>query len=259
MTTALITDASSGIGATYADRLAKGGYDLILVAPDAEHLSALANKLSSIYLVEVDCLAADLSSAEGLRATVARIYKDTKLSMLISCADIGPESAVLQYHESDLETMIQINVMGMHQLTLAAAKVFSARGQGTIVNVSSVVALLPEKFNAVYSATKAFVLALTQGLHSELAPVGVKIQVVLPGLSRTELFGRAGFDMNRLDQSLTMEVGDMVDASLAGLDQGELVTIPSLPDVADWQAFLQARYALAPHLSLQHPAKRYTK
>jgi short-subunit dehydrogenase len=259
MTTALVTGASSGIGATYADRLAKRGYDLILVARNAERLAALADRLSSTYKIKVECLPADLSSAEGWRVTVARIYKDTKLSMLINCAGIGPEGAVLQSNESELETMIQLNVMGLHQLTLAAAKVFSARGQGTIVNIASVVALLPEKFNAVYSATKAFVLALTQGLHTELAPVGVKIQAVLPGLTRTEIFERAGFDINHLDPGMIMEAGDMVDASLAGLDQGELVTIPSLPDVADWQAFLQARYALAPHLSLQHPATRYTQ
>jgi len=259
MTTALVTGASSGIGATYAERLAQRGFNLILVARNAQRLSSLADKLSSTYQVKVDCLPADLSSAEGWRITSARLYKDTSISMLINSAGLGPEGAVLQSNESELESMIQLNVMGLHQLTLAAAKVFVARGQGTIVNIASVVALLPEQFNAVYSATKAFVLALTQGLHTELAPAGVKIQAVLPGLTRTEIFERAGFDINHLDPTMIMEAADMVDAALAGLDQGELVTIPSLPDVADWQVFLQARYAMAPNLSRQHPAERYRK
>lgn len=126
-----------------------------------------------------------------------------------------------------------------------------------VIQSFSVVALIAERFNGTYSATKAFVLNLTQAINAEAGPKGVKVQAVLPGLTRTEIFDRVGSSFDRFPPTMIMDVTDMVDAALAGFDLGELITIPSLPDNADWNAFTAARSALGPNLSHDHPAARY--
>jgi uncharacterized protein len=135
--------------------------------------------------------------------------------------------------------------------------VFADRGRGTIINLSSVTTLIPERFNGAYSGSKAYVLNLSQALHGELVEKGVRVQAVLPGATRTEIWARAGFDIEHLDPAMVMGVDEMVDAALAGLDAGELVTIPSLPDAGDWDAFTAARANLGPNLSRSHAADRY--
>jgi uncharacterized protein len=105
----------------------------------------------------------------------------------------------------------------------------------------------------------AYVLAFSEGLDSELAPYGVRVQAVLPGATRTELWAKGGIDINTLPQEIVMETGDMVDAALTGLDLGERVTVPALPDIADWTAFKTARAALSPNLSHRLPAQRYAR
>lgn len=254
---ALITGASSGIGATYADRLARRGHDLILVARDGKRLDALASRLNDQAGVKVETIAADLTVGSSLAMIERRLGGDEAIGLLVNSAGLGPAGPVLAADSEDLQKMIQLNVIALHRLTLAAASSFAARGAGAIINIASVVALIPERFNATYSATKAFVLALTQGLNSEVAPLGVRLQAVLPGLTRTEIFERAGADIGRFDPKMVMEVGEMVDAALAGFDQGELITIPSLPDVADWTALETARMNLGPNLSHDHAARRY--
>ena len=134
-----------------------------------------------------------------------------------------------------LERMIALNVTAVTRLAAAAARAFSARKQGTIINIASVLALAPERFNGVYSGTKAFVLALTQSMQQELGPLGIQVQAVLPGATRTEIWERAGMNISDLPAEMLMDVEEMVDAALSGLDQNEAVTIPSLPDIADWQ------------------------
>lgn len=255
--TALITGASSGIGATYADRLAKRGHPLVIVARDAARLGAVAARITAESGVSVEVLAADLASPLDLERVETRLREDPTIGVLVNCAGLGPSNPALATSPTSAEAMIRLNVIAAHGLALAAGSAFAARGAGAIINLASVVALAPEMFNATYSATKAFMLSLTQGLHTELAPRGVRIQAVLPGLTRTEIFERAGFDVKHLDPAMIMEVGDMVDAALAGFDAGELITIPSLPDVADWQAFEFARAKLGPNLSLSRPAARY--
>ena len=156
-----------------------------------------------------------------------------------------------------LDRMVHLNVEVLHSLTVTAAKIFANRGAGAIINIASVVALMPERFNPSYVASKAFVLALTQALSKELEPHHVQIQAVLPGFTRTELFDRAGIDINVIPQDMLMEASDMVDAALAGFDKGELITIPSLADVGLWEEMEKARVSLAPHLSLKQAAPRY--
>jgi short-subunit dehydrogenase len=254
---ALVTGASSGIGATYADRLAKRGYDLLLVARDQQRLEDLARRLLNETGAKVEVLKADLTQRADLLRVEQRLRTDAAISLLVNNAGIGPAGPLVGADIEQLDRMIQLNITAVNRLAVAAASAFVPRGRGVIVNIASVVALVPEIFNGTYSGTKAFVLNLTQGLHSEVAKSGVQMQAVLPGLTRTEIFERVGIDMTKFDPKMIMEVGDLVDAALVGLDQGELVTIPSLPNVDDWNTASNARMALGPNLSKDRPAERY--
>lgn len=255
--TALVTGASSGIGAAYADRLARRGYDLLLVARDKSRLTALAERLAAAYGVGTQVLQADLTNRDEVRKVERRLRDDGAITLLVNNAGIASQSSILEGDIDYLETMIELNVVAANRLAVAAAQTFARRGGGGIINIASVTALIPERFHGVYSGTKAFVLNLTQGINAELVGKGVKVQAVLPGLTRTEIFERSGRSIDDLPPSMVMDVGDMVDASLAGFDQGELVTIPSLPNPADWSAFDAARAALGPNLSHSAPAARY--
>jgi short-subunit dehydrogenase len=153
--------------------------------------------------------------------------------------------------------MISLNVRALTRLTYAAAPALVQRKHGAIINIGSIVALAPELLNGVYGATKAFVLAFSQSLHRELADKGVQIQVVLPGATATDFWTIAGLPVEHLPQQIVMSSEDLVDAALAGFDQGEFVTLPALPNTADWKAFEAARQVLLPNLSHSTPAKRY--
>ncbi|MBW9089489.1 SDR family oxidoreductase [Rhizobium wenxiniae] len=255
--TALVTGASSGIGTVYAEKLAQRGYDLKLIARDRDRLDRLAEKLSADHGVTVQALPADLSEPADLEYVSSMLSYDASLRLLVNCAGIGPSGKVLASETAGLAGMVYLNVDALHLLTVAAAKAFVARGQGGIINIASVVALMPERFNPSYVASKAFVLALTQAMAVELEPHGVRIQAVLPGFTRTEIFGRAGIDINIIPDEMMMDAEEMVSAALAGFDQGEIVTIPSLADARLWETLEDARHSLAPHLSLKHAAERY--
>lgn len=254
---ALITGASSGIGATYAQRFAAQGYDLLLVARDQQRLEALAARLGEEYGVAVDVLKADLTRREDRARVEARLAEDSSISLLLNNAGVAINGTLLETDLDRLESMIELNVTATARLAGAAAKAFAGRGRGTIINVASVLALAPELFNGSYSATKAFVLNLTQSMQQELAPQGLRIQAVLPGATRTEIWDRAGTDISALPAEMLMDVNHMVDAALAGLAQGEVVTLPALPDAGEFDAFTAARLKLAPNLSRSVPAQRY--
>ena len=255
--TALITGASSGIGATYAERLARRGHDLLLVARDRARLDALAARLRADTGVAVEVLPADLTQRSELAAVERRLREDARITMLVNNAGIAVAGSLVGADPDRLEAMIQLNVVAPTRLAAAVAPRFAAAGGGTLINVASVLALAPELFNGSYSGTKAYVLNLSQALQHELAPRGVRVQAVLPGATRTELWERAGVELAQLPPSMVMDVNEMVEAALAGLDHGETVTIPSLPDHGDWEAYSAARLALAPNLSRDHAAPRY--
>lgn len=254
---ALVTGASAGIGATYAHRLAHRGHPLILVARDEARLSALAVRLRAEAGVEVEVLRADLTDRADLARVEARLASDPEIELLINNAGAASFGGFAQSDPDQLESLIDLNVVAVTRLANAAAKAFASRGRGTIVNIGSVVGLLPEYRSVVYGATKAFVLYLTQALHEELGGAGVRLQAVLPGATRTEIWERSGRNVADLDPERTMDVEELVDAALTGLDRGELITIPSLPDVGDWETFQAARLRLQPNLSKAHPAARY--
>jgi uncharacterized protein len=257
--TALVTGASAGIGATYADRLARRGHDLILVARDESRLNALAICLHAETGRSVDILTADLAARSDLLRVENRLRRDRSIGMLVNNAGVAVAGPI---HGSDvdrLEAMVDINITAALRLAHSAVEGFVARGRGTLINVSSVLALAPERFNAVYSGTKSFMLNLSMALQTELTNTGIRVQAVLPGATRTELWGKAGVDLTAMPADRLMDADEMVDAALAGLDIGELVTIPSLPDIAEWSRFNDARLAMGPNLSLAHAATRYRR
>ncbi|HAU5563285.1 TPA: SDR family oxidoreductase [Serratia fonticola] len=254
---ALITGASSGIGATYAKQLAARGSNLILVARDASRLNQLAQSLREAHGVDVRVLAADLTQTDDL-ANVARELRDNHdITMLVNNAGMVVEGEFTDADIQPIQTMLSLNIIALTELAHSAAQAFRARGQGTIVNIASVVALVHEVMNGAYNASKAYVLSLTRNMDRELAGSGVVLQAVLPGFTRTEIFDRAGKSINDIPAEKMMEVEDLVAAALSGLDAGELITIPSVEEMSLWQKLDEARGAMIPYISLNKPASRY--
>lgn len=254
---ALVTGASMGIGAVYADRLARRGHDLVLVARDGARLGALAARLAAETGRHVEVLVADLAKPDDLLAVEARIRREPRLELLVNNAGILVAGTMAAADIDATQRMIDLNVSALTRLTLAALPGFVARGEGAVIQIASVVPLLPERFANIYASTKAYVLHFSQALNVELADTGVRVQAVLPGATATAIWEKAGQPVETLPPEMVMSADDMVDAALAGFDQGETVTIPSLPEPADWDAFNAARLKLAPNLSLKRPAERY--
>lgn len=255
--TALITGASSGIGAIYADRLARRGYDLILVARNQSRLEELAARLRDENGRSVEIVPADLNDSADLARVETMLRTNRSLSMLVNNAGIGGAAPLLASDVDAMDRMVRLNVLALTRLTYAAAPAFVERGSGTIINIASIVAISPETLNGVYGGSKAFVLAFSQSLHHELSAKGVRIQAVLPGAVATEFWDVAGLPVSNLPSEIVMSGEDLVDAALAGLDQGETVTIPPLEDKSEWDAYETARLAMAGKLSRAKPATRY--
>jgi short-subunit dehydrogenase len=253
--TILITGASDGIGAVFADRLARRGNNLILVARRAEKLADLAATLQAETGVDVEVLAADLAKADDLARIETRLRDDASITGLVNNAGIAGEGGIFELDPAYVTGMIDLNVLAVARLSAAIAPRLAKAGKGSIVNLTSVTALMPDGFTPVYPATKAFVLAFTEALHAQLSPSGVRVQAVLPGITRTAIWEEA--QLSAIPAEMVMEVGEMVDATLAGFDLGETITIPALPDNAQLDAYLAARAALRPNLSLAHAAARY--
>lgn len=252
--TILITGASDGIGAVYADRFARRGANLILVARRAAKLEALAAQLRGTGVV-VEVIAADLSRGDDLARIEARLRDDDAITGLINNAGIAGEQAFTETDPAYLTGLITLNIMAVTRLSRAVAPRFAEKGAGTLINITSVTALMPDGFTAVYPASKAYVLAFTEALQVELGGKGVKVQAVLPGITRTAIW--TAEQIASMPDAMVMDVGVMVDAALAGLDMGEAITIPALPERGDFDAYMAARAALRPNLSLKAAAARY--
>ncbi|MEY9122627.1 SDR family NAD(P)-dependent oxidoreductase [Bradyrhizobium yuanmingense] len=255
--TALITGASTGIGAIYADRLAKRGHDLILVARNRQRLASLARRLGNETGRKVETAEADLTSPADLRRVEQLVRTNGDISVLVNNAGVGASAPLIDSDIDKMEDMIRLNVGALTRLTYAAVPGFIARGHGTIINIASIVAIAPELLNGVYGGSKAFVLAFTQSLVHELAGKGIRIQAVLPGATATEFWDIAGTPVHQLPAEIVMSADDMVDAALAGLDLGEVVTIPALTDKSEWDRHESARLAMTNKLSSAIPAPRY--
>jgi short-subunit dehydrogenase len=256
--TAVITGASSGIGALYAERLARRGYDLILVARNRKRLDPLAARLMSDTGVGVETMFADLNSASDLQRVEELLRSNSSIRMLVNNAGMGLYPPILHSDIDTMQSLIALNVTALVRLSYGAAMRFVERREVAIINISSVVALAPEMLNGAYSGSKAFVLAFSQSLRQELTDSGVRVQVVLPGATATEFWANAGKSIEQLPPEIVMSASDMVDAALAGFDLGEFVTIPALQRIEEWHAFESARVALHPNLSRAIPATRYS-
>ncbi|MGE0425195.1 MAG: SDR family NAD(P)-dependent oxidoreductase [Reyranellaceae bacterium] len=251
----LITGASSGIGATYADRFAHRGHDLVLVARDKARLEALGARLHQETGVAIDILQADLTQPDELAVVEKRLREDARIGVLINNAGMSVGGKFVEQATDDVARLVALNTTALVRLANAVAPRFTQAGVGVIVNIGSVVGLAPELGMTVYGATKAFVLYLSQGLSLELASKGVYVQAVLPAATRTEIWQRSGTDISKV--AAVMEVDELVDAALVGFDRREPVTIPPLPDVGQWEAFQAARQAMLPGFRQEHAAQRY--
>ena len=257
--TTLITGASTGIGAIYADRIAKRGYDLILVARNRERLNALADRLRRETGRSVRVQVADLNKKSDLRAVEELLKSDPSITGLVNNAGIGAVTPLLDTDVDKMEEMIALNITALTRLTYAAVPGFVARGKGTIVNIASVVGISPETLNGVYGATKSYVIGFTQSLQHELAEKGLRIQAVLPGATATEFWDVAGYPHSNLPKEMVMSAEDLVDAALVGLERGEVITIPPLQDGQEWDAWEAARKAMSTRLSNAQPGARYAR
>jgi uncharacterized protein len=253
--TALITGASSGIGATYADRLAHRGHDLVLVARDKDRTDTLAARLRRETGVAVDVLPADLTVAADLARVEARLRDDKRIGLLVNNAGATTPGGFAAADLDMQQRLIDLNVTAVMRLAGAVVSRFLAEGDGAIINIASVLALAPELHPGIYPATKSFVLTFSQSLQIELGSRGIYVQAVLPAATRTEIWQRSGRDINAIPA--VMDVGELVDAALVGFDRREPVTIPPLQDAAEWEAFSDARKAMLPGFRQEHPAARY--
>ncbi len=251
----LITGASSGIGAVYADRFARRGHDLVLVARDTARLDALAERLRHDTGVAVEVLPADLTQRADLATVETRLRDDARIGILINNAGIAQSGGFTEQSADSIEQLITLNTLALTRLAAAVAPRLASAGEGAIINIGSVVGLAPEFGMSVYGATKAFVLFLSQGLTLELSPKGVYVQAVLPAATRTEIWERAGIDINTLSE--VMDVGELVDAALVGFDRRETVTIPPLHVAERWDTLDASRQGLLSDIRQAQAAERY--
>ena len=230
--TAVITGASSGLGAAFARQFAARGHALVLIARREERLQALAVELHRRHGVDVEILVADLARPEGIARVQGRLAADGAVDVLVNNAGFG---TVGPFAESNLERqldMISVHVTATTQLTRAVLPGMIARGRGAVINVSSIAASLPAPGNATYAATKAYVKVFSQGLATELQSTGVRVQALCPGFTRTEFHStpeyRALEMRSRVPKRLWMDPDEVVAASLDALARGQVVLVPGL-------------------------------
>lgn len=229
---ALITGASSGIGRAYAERLAADGHDLVLVARRGDRLEALKHRLESEHGVSVQALVADLSSESGMRVVDAAVA-DPRMQIVVDCAALAHYMAFLDLPAEKAEELVKLNVLAPVRLIRAALPSMVERGNGTIISFATQLVFSATADNpqlpgrAVYAASKAFLFTFIRLLALELRDTGVRLQVVCPGIVKTEFHTRQNIDVSHLSR---LEPEQVVQASMLALDRGEIVCIPTLED-----------------------------
>ncbi|MET0936232.1 MAG: SDR family NAD(P)-dependent oxidoreductase [Luteibacter sp.] len=255
--TAIVTGASSGIGKVYAERLAERGYDLILVARRIDRLEALVKSIGESTGRKVEALKADLTRKADVALVEKRLAEDASITLLVNNAGVSLDGSILENDTAAIEQLIAINITAPTVLSAAAAKAFKARDKGGIVNIASVLAFAPEMMDGIYSGSKAHLVNVTLGLAAKLQGTHVRVQAVLPGATRSEIWENSGKDVDALLPGMVMETVDLVDAGLLGFDRGEVITIPPLADEGQYKAYEAARVAMGPNLSRKDVAPRY--
>ena len=259
---ALVTGASSGIGQAFAERLARDGCDLILVARRRDRLEALAARLSEESSVSVDVLAADLTKSDELETVESRIAREPALDLLVNNAGFGGYMPFVELAPARAEELIRLQVLAVTLLTRAALPGMIARNKGAVINVSSRLAFsasltsppLPKR--AVYAATKSYINTFSRIVANELAGTGVRVQALCPGVVRTEFHEVQGMDASRFPVGI-MSPEDLVAASLAGLERDEVICIPALDDPALLAAVEESERRLFEESRGGEPSKRY--
>jgi short-subunit dehydrogenase len=235
---ALVTGASSGLGQAFAERLARDGYDLTIVARRGDRLEELAKRLRADQRVDVSVVIADLGKSADLRALEKRIAEMDTLELLVNNAGFGGYMPFIQLEPDKAEELIQLKVLAVTRLTHAALPGMLARKKGIIINVSSrlafsasvAMAQLPKR--ATYVGVNAFINAFTQLLQFELEGTGVQVQALCPGVVETEFHERVGIKPGSYPAAIVMQPQDVVQASLAGLRLGEVICMPPLEDAS---------------------------
>jgi short-subunit dehydrogenase len=254
---ALVTGASSGIGRVYAEHLARVGYDLVAVARRADRLHELATTLGEAHGADVEVLAADLGTAEGLALVSERIGRGAPIDMLVNNAGYAVRGLVAELDPNALETMLLVNVVALSRLSHAAMARMVGNGRGTIINIGSGTMFAQMPGNAGYGASKSFVAAFTRHMQSEAAGTGVRVQLLVPGVIATDFHEIAGNSIGRFPPERVMSAEDLVVASLRALELDEPVCIPSLPDIVDWDGYVAAEHKLWGNVSRDRAAARY--
>ena len=246
---ALVTGASSGIGAAYAERLAREGYNVVLVARRHERLQEIAQRLRrAANAAQIEVLAADLTDADGLAQVEARVAGDESLALLVNNAGFGGYCPFVEIEPQVVDDLINIHVRAVARLTRAALPGMVRRGAGGVINVASLIALSgsmppnPMPYRAVYAAGKAFIVTFTQALAGELRGTGVGVQVCLPGLVSTEFHALVGRDLSKMPPM--MSAADVVAASLTAFARGEVMCIPCLEDATLLDRLTEVQRAL---------------
>ena len=257
MGTAVVTGASAGIGRVYADRLARRGYDLILVARRGDRLDSVAAALRSAHGVAVATIVADLANPAQLEQVAAALVADKSITLLVNNAGTSTLAGLASTSKADMDAMNSINVLALVRLSHAIFPEFKARNKGTLINIGSVLALFSLPGGSLYSATKGYVQNFTRALQDEAAGTGVVVQLVMPAATATEIWELSGVPLSQLDPAQVMTAEDCVDAALAGLDLGESVTLPAVEDIELFKAYDTARLALAAATANGRPASRY--
>lgn len=254
---ALVTGASAGIGQVYAEHLARTGHDLVLVARRADRLQALADELGAVHRIEVEILPADLATRNGVEAVASRLGEAPDIDMLINNAGYAARGRVAELDFDALDAMLRVNVLALSRLSNAAMKRMVTAGRGTIINISSGTAFMQMPGNAGYGASKNYVLAFTRHMQLEAAGTGVRVQLVIPGVIATDFHQVAGNDLANFPPERVMRAEDLVVASLRGLELEEKICIPSLPEITDWQSYVEAEARVAANVSRDRIAPRY--
>jgi short-subunit dehydrogenase len=254
---AVITGASAGIGAVYADRLASRGYDLILVARRAERLEALTARLGAGYGTQVQVVKADLTKDADVTRVEEVIKTSPAITLLVNNAGNSTLAPLAKTSEQDAAAMVALNVTALTRLTHAILPAFLSRNEGAIINVASVLSFHAMPISAIYSGTKGYVMNFSRGLQKELAETNVRLQLVFPASTATELWDLSGVPLASLNPATLMSSEDLVDAALAGFDKGESITLPSVADASLWDKYDQARATLFAATQTGEPAPRY--
>lgn len=227
MPTALVTGASAGLGAAFCRRLARDQHDLVLVARDAERLAQAAKELTAEHGVQAETLPADLSTEEGCAAVAARLADDERpVEVLINNAGMGLGRGFLNAPVEDGLRLTKLNVLAVQRLTRAALPPMLARGRGDVINVSSIAGFTPAARDSVYSASKAWVTAFSESLHTLTAGSGVRVMALCPGYIHTEFHERAGLNMSGIPDWLWTDADDVVRDALRALRRGKAVCVP---------------------------------